>query len=198
MSENFTPLFTADGNDYKIVYSRTLQLRYKEMYEEKRKDPQYQQEVVESETRRERFERIEKQYFKAEKDYFDDMLNEDKEKIYQKAEQLYLKAKKDFADYVVDHKSSSDAMDYLLYVTGQLILLGLETQYKMSKDKAEEVWNKYVEEKGDMGATKFLMIVANVWFADTEADSENPFIKAVEAKVEQAKNRREGLAKIKR
>lgn len=196
MSERIVPAFTADGKAYKIVFSRTLQVKYKEMFDEKRKDTQYQQEIVESERLKTRYEAIHKQFEKAETEYFADMLNEDKEKIYIKAEQLNIKARKEYSEYVTSHASSADATEYTLYVAGQLVLLGLETQYEISKEKAEEVWNKYVEEVGDMGAMKYLLLVANIWFADTEADNENPFIKAVEAKAEQAKNRREGLAKI--
>lgn len=200
MSEMITIPLKVNGTTYPLVFSRTLQLEYNKYMDEKRNDAEYQKEVAESERLKERYETIHKQFEKAEAEFFVDALNEDKEKIYQKLEQLDTKAHNEYSEYAATHSSVIGTVEYMTYVMGKLVLLGLQTQTtpKLSDKEAEELWNDYVAEVGDYKATKFLMCVANAWVGDSEEEESDPFIKAMEAKAEKAYNRKQGLAKIKK
>lgn len=196
--EMITVPFKAKGTTYNLVFSRTLQLEYNKYMDEKRNDSEYQKEVAESERLKSRYETIHEQFLKAESEYFEDVLNEDNEKKYQKLEQLDTKAHSEYADYISTHSSTVSTVEFITYVMGKLIILGLQTQHKMTDKEAEELWNDYVAEVGDFSATKFLVYVASAWVGDNEEDENDPFIKAMEAKAERANNRRLGMNKIKK
>lgn len=199
MSEMITIPLKVNGTTYNLVFSRTLQLEYNKYMDEKRNDAEYQKEVAESERLKQRYETIHEQFLNSESEYFKDVLNEDNEKKYQKLEQLDTKAHTEYADYIATHNSTIKTVEYITYVMGKLVLLGLQTQHKLSDEKAEELWNGYVAEVGDFKATKFLVYMASAWVGDSgEEEESDPFIKAMEAKAERANNRRQGLAKIKK
>lgn len=202
MSDRVKPSFTVDGQRYEFVFSRTLQVKYQDMFNEKKNDPKYQQEVAESERLKKRYETIHAKFNEIEQEYFLAISNgdfdENKEKAYNKLEELEKKAQKEYAEYIATHSSEKDALEFTTYVIGQLILLALQTQYNLSEEQSKEIWNKYVADNGDMCAMKFLIYVAGIWLADDEAGEDDPFFKAMEAKAERAENRKKGLKKLNR
>ena len=78
-------------------------------------------------------------------------------------------------------------------------MLGLETQYNLSKEEAENVWNKYVEQNGYVEGLEFLSSTGVLWLGAQDGDSENPFVQQMrERAIQQADNRKTGLSKVKK
>lgn len=199
MSEIMTIPFKVKESTYKLIFSRALQLEYKNYVDEKKHDTAYQQEVAESERLEQRYKTVHEQFLIAESKYFKDILNEDIEKEYQKFEALDKKVYNEYATYIATHNSSANTVEFITYVMGKLVLLALKTQHNFTEKEAEELWNAYVEEVGDYKAMKFLVYVASAWVGDAEEEEEtDPFIKAMEAKAERANNRRIGLSKARK
>jgi hypothetical protein len=198
MSEKIKPSFTVDGKKYEFIYTRTLQLEFKRMTDEKKKDSQYQKEIAEYSMLQEQLETLQKRYLKARDEWLDNPIDEDKTAVYKALKEAYEEIHKEFVDYSTTHTAPTEADEFGLYMLGRLTLLALQEQYKLSEGEAEEVWNKFVADNGQQGSMEWLAYLGSVWLTNVDEDTENPFVQAMREKTQQADNRKAGLAKIKK
>lgn len=198
MSQRIKPSFKVDGKNYEFHFSKTLQLKYWEMSNEKKNDSQYQKEIAEYTRLQEEFETLQKRYSKAREEFLDNPIDENKKAVYNAIKEVYENVYKEFVEYTATHKAPTEADEYVLYMLGKLTLLALQEQYKLSEKEAEEVWNKFVAESGQQGSMEWLAYLGKVWLTDIDEDTENPFIKQMREKAQQADNRKAGLSKIKK
>lgn len=194
MSAKIKPSFTVKGKHYEFYYSKAMQCEWQRMTDEKKNDKEYQRNVVEYSRLKSKYEKINELYTKA----FDAFLENPTDKALREAyETLDAENKKslhEFSDFGLEHpdmdeyKSGIDTLE-------QLVLYALQEQYKLSADEAKDVWCGYVEENGEISATKWLACFGNALFG-MDDDDENPFVKAQMTKIEQAENRRIGMNKV--
>jgi hypothetical protein len=198
MSAKIKPSFTVDGKTYVFEYSRALQLEYKKLVAEKQNDSEYQRQIAELARLQEEDDTLQNSYKKARQDWLNAPLDEDKKSVYKALKAEYEETHKELSEYVATHDVSVEADNFTLYMLGKLTLLALQTQYELNEKQAEDVWNKYVADVGEIGAMEWLAAVAGAWFTNVDEDTENPFIKATRAKAEQEQNRKLGMTKIKK
>lgn len=198
MSEKIKPSFKVDGKNYEFIFTRHLQLKYQEMADEKKQDSQYQKEIAEYTRLQEEFETLQKRYSKAREEFLDNPIDETKKAVYSAIKEVYEQAYKEYVDYTTTHNAPSEADKYVLDMLEKLVLLALQEQYKLSEGEAEKVWCSFVDENGQNTAMEFLAYLGKVWLTDIDEDTENPFIKQMRAKAEQADNRRAGIRNIKK
>ncbi len=190
---------TENEKTYKLFFSKALQVRFQELQDEKLKNAEYQQEITESERLKAEYEKIKTIYDKAQDEYYADMANKDKQAIFEAVEQRYLKVYNNWLEYSTTHVAPNELNNRTLWICGQLVLLGLETQYNLSKEEAENVWNKYVEQNGYVEGLEFLSSTGVLWLGAQDGDSENPFVQQMrERAIQQADNRKTGLSKVKK
>lgn len=190
------PSFNVNGKNYEFIFTRYLQLEYQKMADEKKHDSQYQKEIAEYTRLQEEFETLQKRYSTARSEFLDNPLDSDKKAVYNAIKEVYEQSYKEFVEYTSTHNAPNEADKYVIDMLERLVLLALEEQYKLSSEEAEKVWCSFVDENGQNTATEFLAYLGKVWLTDIDEDTENPFIKAMRTKAEQADNRKAGLKKI--
>lgn len=190
------PSFNVNGKNYEFIFTRHLQLEYQKMADEKKNDSQYQKEIAEYTRLQEEFETLQKRYSTARSEFLDNPLDSDKKAVYNAIKEVYEASYKEFVEYTSTHNAPNEADKYVVDMLERLVLLALEEQYKLSSEEAEKVWCSFVDENGQNTAMEFLAYLGKVWLTDIDEDTENPFIKAMRAKAEQADNRRAGLKKV--
>lgn len=198
MSAKIKPILIADGKEYELTFTRSLQVEYQKMVNEKKQDEEYQRDISEYTRLENEYKEIDARYAQAKADFYDDPLDEDKEKKFNKLKTLCETAFNAFNEFGATHKAADEAQEYSLYMLGKIVLLALQEQHGLDSKQAEEVWNKFVEENGQVGSMEFLAYVGKVFLTDVDEDTENPFIKAMREKVIQADNRRAGLQTMKK
>lgn len=196
MSEKIKPSFTVDGKKYEFIYTRALQVEYQKMVDEKKQDAEYQRDIAEFERLQHEYEKVHASYEKIQSAYFENPLDKDIKEAYLELKAADKQAFDEFNEFGVTHKAAGEANDYTLYMLGKLVLLALQEQHKLDEKQAESVWDKFVEENGEMGSMEFLAYVGKAFFTDIDEDTENPFIRAMRSKTEIESNRKAGLNKI--
>lgn len=195
---NIKPSFNVNGKNYEFIFTRYLQLEYQKIADEKKHDSQYQKEIAEYTRLQEEFETLQKRYSTARSEFLDNPLDSDKKAVYIAIKEVYEASYKEFVEYTSTHNAPNEADKYVVDMLEKLVLLALEEQYKLSGEEAEKVWCSFVDENGQNTAMEFLAYLGKVWLTDIDEDPENPFIKAMRTKAEQADNRKAGLSKIKK
>lgn len=198
MSEKIKPSFKVNGKNYEFIFTRYLQLEYQKMVDEKKRDSKYQQEIAEYKRLQEDIETLKLAYDKARAEWIENPSDKEKLANYNAIKDVYVPIYKEFVEYTSTHDTPNEADAYVLKMLGDLTLLALQEQYKLSEDKALEVWNKFVEDSGQQGSMEWLAYLGKAWLTDIDEEPENPFIKAMREKSLQANNRRAGISKIKK
>lgn len=197
MSEKNKVVLTADGKTYELVYNRTMQVKYQEMLDDKKHDSEYQKEVAEYTHLQNEYEDIHESFLEWKAKWKANPTDKEIKANYLELKEANKEAFDELNEYSANHKNG-DGRDYSLYICGQLALLGLQTQYDLSEEKATEIWNKFVEEKGQLKSMVWLGGLAEAFFGDIEEETENPTIKRMLQKAEQTENRKAGLSKVKK
>lgn len=197
MSKKINPSFTVDGKKYEFIYTRTLQVEYQNMVDEKKHDKEYQRDIAEFERLQHEYEKVHASYEKMQSAYFENPLDKDIKEAYLELKSADKQAFDELNEFGATHKAATEVNEYTLFMLGRLVLLALQEQYKLDEKQAEEVWNKFIAENGQMGSMEFLAYVGKAFFTDIDEDTENHFIRAMRNKAETESNRIAGYNKIK-
>lgn len=197
MSARIKPSFTVDGKRYEFFYSKSMQCEYQRRVDEKKQDKQYQAEVAEYTRLQDVYEKVHAKYAATMDAYLDNPTDKDLKTAYNELKAIDKEAFDEFNAFAAEHPNA-DGRDFVMDALEKLILYALQEQYKLSADEAKNVWCNYVTENGETSAMLWLSCMGNAFFTDVDEDTENPFVAAQMAKIEQSNNRRIGLMKVKK
>lgn len=195
MSEKIKPSFTVDGKKYEFVYNRAVQVEHQRLTNDKKQDEAYQREIGVYTRLKNEYESIHESYLNAKSVWVADPRNEDKKADYLALKEADKEAFDEYNEFAATHKGEDETYEYSFYVLGKLVLLSLQTRYNLDENQATEIWNKFVEESGQMGSIVWLSAVGD-FIGGVDEDDENPTIKAMLCKAETESNRKAGLNKI--
>lgn len=195
MSEKIKPSFTVDGKKYEFVYNRAVQVEHQRLTNDKKQDEAYQRDIGVYTRLKNEYESIHEAYLNSKSAWVADPRNEDKKADYLALKEADKEAFDEFNEFAATHKGEDETYEYSFYVLGKLVLLSLQTRYDLDEKQATEIWNKFVEESGQMGSIVWLSAVGD-FIGGVDEDDENPTIKAMLRKAETESNRKAGLNKI--
>lgn len=194
MSKNNIPFFEANGKTYEIKRTRFLQAEFDKMTNciEMTEDEQIayakEQEFEERlEKLRERKDALYAKYLET--------FDEADEAIYRKALNAYnllIEEVKQINNISGKHRKQ------MIDMGEKLIIIALQINEKgdniCTEDEAKSIWERFVEENGQVVAVQFIAFTINYIMGGDE-DIENPFIAQAKAKAEQRANMKKGIAK---
>ena len=188
--ERIIPFFEVDGKRYEIKRTRYLLAEYDKLSnnaelskEDRANAVKAQSLIADVQKYGEKMKELEKVFWET----FDDV----DERKYLKAKELYEKALDELTRLEVESGSTTKLQKAGIDMLEKIAIMGLSEQYDMDYDKAQNIWEKYVDIIGKENAVEWLSGMSECLFASDDEVDENSFLA-------QMRTRRENKANIRR
>lgn len=188
--ERIIPFFEVDGKRYEIKRTRYLLAEYDKLSnnaelskEDRANAVKAQSLIADVQKYGEKMKELEKVFWET----FDDV----DERKYLKAKELYEKALDELTRLEVESGSTTKLQKAGIDILEKIAIMGLSEQYDMDYDKAQNLWEKYVDIIGKENAVEWLSGMSECLFASDDEVDENSFLA-------QMRTRRENKANIRR
>lgn len=196
------PYFEVGGNRYEIRRNRFLMVEFEKIRESSNVEKNIGQEVIQAQKKLNRLNALNQRVDELYDKYLETFSDEDRAR-WEKAQAEYDKLFPEVMPLLekggilerVD-KLGTDNIEKLVIIALQYNEKGKAIR---SKEEAENIWCAWVDEVGQVVAQQWLNAFANHIMGYDENDEDSPFLAQAKAKAEQqAKNRRQGMEKIKK
>lgn len=170
------PFFEIDGTRYEIRPTRWLYCKYEELRqnadisnEDKINSALLQRKVDDVARLAERVKELEQKYFES--------FDEKDELVYKKALDLYNQRYEELTKFEIETGGSSNQTRATIDWLEKLAILGLKESNNIStNEKAQEIWERFVDEVGKTAATEWLLNFFECIFNRTAEEGEIPFL----------------------
>lgn len=193
------PYFEVEGKKYEIVRTRAIECEYEKIRERNKLDDEQVSLTNDYAKLMLEYEEILEKYKNAKDEYFEDVLNKDKKSKYKAFKELADEKFNEIKDFELNNKGFSlNKVQELAYQNGvELLVFALNEQCDISKDEAQDVWEKFVSHFGMETAKDWITLMIQTLF-EREDEDENPFMRAAKAKQQQRLEQRKGLSKVRK
>lgn len=193
------PHFVVDNKKYEIKANRMLDLKYQEIKNEKSLSKEEEIAVTDFAKLQLEYAELAEKFKEAKEDYLQptNIRNKDKKEIYLAYKELADEKFKEVRDFEL-HCPNLDMnkVKELAYENGvKVLIFALTTQCDLTEEKANEVWDKFVDHFGTQTAHDWISAMLQELF---DEDEENPFLAQAKAKAEKRAEAKKGFQKIKK
>lgn len=196
MSNKNIPFFEVDGKSYEIKRNRYLQAEFDEMKEDMMLSDDEQIALAKEQEFDERLKKLRNRIDEIYERYLETFSDEDEE-MYRKASLAYNRLLEEAKNM---ESVSAKQRKQMLDIGEKLIIKALTLDNKgntiRTDDEAKNIWERFVEDNGQIVAVQFVAYTLNYIMGGDE-DVENPFIAQAKAKAEQRANMKKGIVKAK-
>lgn len=198
-----TPFFEVNGNRYEIRRSRFLMVELEKIRESSNIADDDQKNITKLQDMYRDLQKIKLRVDELYDKYLETFSDED-EQIYEKAKAKYEKQRNEAAEFELGandvlhrlNKTATDNAEKLVIIALQRDENGKEIR---TKEQAESIWCAWVTEVGQKVSQEWLNALIEHITGEDEREDDNSFLAQAKARAEQqAENRKQGLAKIKR
>lgn len=194
-----TPFFEIGKKKYELKATRYLMVEYEKIGENNGLNDEDKISAVKLQNMATQVRELALQLSTLKEKYYADMTDESAKVQYKACKEEYDEAFEEMARFEVKNGGSAKLQKATIDALEKIAILGLaEQHFDGDHEKAEEVWCKFVDDKGTSYASEWLVAMAESLFGADEEEAENSFLSQMRAKQEErANNKKKGLARIK-